>query len=259
MLEEYRLAGKTALITGASRSSGIGAAVARILASCGANIVTTYYRPYDVAVGFGENQGDAALIIHELRSSNVAAFGLEIDLADVTAPKTIFDRAEQEIGPVDILVNNATVDFNPTDIYTLTPELFDLHYNVNMRGAVLLCAEFANRHNGRPGGRIINLTSGQGLHPMPDNLPYAMTKAAIECMTTCLSVSLSAKNITVNAVDPGATDTGWMTNDLKEDLKQTLLYNRVGMPDDAARLIAFLASSQAEWITGQILHSRGAA
>jgi 3-oxoacyl-[acyl-carrier protein] reductase len=94
---------------------------------------------------------------------------------------------------------------------------------------------------------------------MADELPYAITKAGIECLTTCLSVTLLPKNITVNAVDPGATDTGWMTDELKGQLSQATLNKRVGMPDDAARLIAFLASAQGEWITGQILYSRGGA
>jgi 3-oxoacyl-[acyl-carrier protein] reductase len=257
MLEEYQLAGKTALVTGVSRSAGIGAGVAKMLALCGADVAITYYCPYDSTMGNGDSRADPAAILDELRSIGVKASGMEVDLTDVNAPVAVFDFAEREIGSIDILVNNATVDYNPTDIYALTAELFDRHYAVNLRGAALLCAEFARRHDGRSGGRIINLTSGQGLHPMPDNLPYAITKAGIECMTGCLSVSLSPKLITVNAVDPGATDTGWITEELRANLSQSTLGHRVGMPEDAARIIAFLASAQAEWITGQVLHSRG--
>lgn len=138
-------------------------------------------------------------------------------------------------------------------IYSLSPELLDTHYAVNVRGCTLLCREFAKRHNGRVGGRIINLTSGQSLAPMPENLPYAVTKGAIEALTLSLSDSLSSKNITVNAVDPGATDTGWMSNQLRLTLESKAPFGRVGTPEDAASVVLFLASSQGQWITGQIV------
>ena len=254
---DYQLTNKTALITGVSRKAGIGAAIALALARSGANVFTTYYRPYDSEGGFTACDDDAQQIIGHLRSLGVRACGIEADLSDANAPSMIFDCAEREIGPVDILVNNAAVDITPTDLYTLSADVLDWHYAVNLRAPTLLSAKFARRHDGRPGGRIINLTSGQGLHPMPDNLPYAVTKAGIECLTTCLSVTLASKNITVNAVDPGATDTGWMTDHLKSNLRRSSIGGRVGQPIDAARMVTFLASAQAEWVTGQIIRSRG--
>jgi len=133
----------------------------------------------------------------------------------------------------------------------------DTHYNVNLRGAVLMCAEFARRHNGRAGGRIINLTSGQSVGPMPEEIPYITTKGAIEALTTSLSETLIQKGITVNAVDPGVTDTGWINHELYAELMAASPAGRVGTPLDAARIILFLASSQAGWVTGQIVHSRG--
>jgi len=253
MINDYDLSGKSALITGVSRSVGIGAAIARGLASMGVNVFTTYYRPYDGADGAPE---EAGLILDELKAAGVKADGLEADLADVAAPKAVFDLAEQSIGPIDILVNNATCDIL-SDIYSLTPALLDAHYWVNMRGTTLLCAEFAGRHDGRPGGRIINLTSGQSIDTMEKNLPYAMTKGAVEVLTRALSVSLKEKGITVNAVDPGGTDTGWMPPELIAGIEAKALHSRIGVPQDAMRLILFLASAQAEWITGQVLHSRG--
>ena len=253
MINDYHLLGKSALVTGVSRSIGIGAAVARGLAAMGASVFTTYYRPYDEANG---GQDEAEAIVGKLRAAGVNAHGYEADLTDEAAPKAIFDLAEQRIGPVDILVNNATCDYQ-CDIYSVTPALLDAHYEVNLRGTTMLCAEFARRHDGRPGGRIISLTSGQSIDPMENNLPYAMTKGAVEVLTRALSVSLKAKGITVNAVDPGGTDTGWMSPELIANLKANALYDRVGMPEDAMRLILFLASAQAEWMTGQVLHSRG--
>ncbi len=140
--------------------------------------------------------------------------------------------------------------------YSLSASLLDAHYAVNVRGTTLLCSEFAKRHDGRPGGRIINLTSGQSLGPMPENLPYAITKGAIEALTTSLSASLAKKGITVNAVDPGGTDTGWMSPDFLATARVNAPFGRVGTPKDAMRLILFLASAQAQWITGQVLRSR---
>jgi len=253
MVNDSQLSGKSALVTGASRSVGIGAAIARGLASMGVNVFTTYYRPFD---GADAGQEEAGALLDELKAVGVKAGGLEADLADIAAPEAIFDLAERTVGPVDILVNNAAF-YHQSDIYALTPALLDAHYQVNMRGTALLCAEFAKRHDGRRGGRIISLSSGQSIDAMEANLPYAMTKGAIEVLTKALSVSLRAKGITVNAVDPGGTDTGWMTPELIADIKANALHNRVGVPQDATRLILFLASAQAEWITGQVLHSRG--
>ncbi len=253
MLNEYQLTGKSALVTGVSRSTGIGAAIARGLALMGANVFTTYYRPFD---GVGSRQEDAELILSKIKAAGVKTGGFEADLADIAAPKAIFDLAEQTIGPLDILVNNAACDYE-CDIYSVTPALLDAHYWVNLRGTTLLCAEFAKRHDGRPGGRIINLTSGQSVDAMETNLPYAMTKGAVEVLTRALSVSLKPKGITVNAVDPGGTDTGWMSPEIIAGIEANTLYKRVGTPQDATRLVLFLASAQAEWITGQVLHSRG--
>jgi len=110
---------------------------------------------------------------------------------------------------------------------------------------------------GRP-GRIINLTSGQSIDPMPESLAYATSKVAVEAFTTSLAPAVAALGITVNAVDPGATDTGWMGEALKAEITGRMAIGRVGRPEDAVRLIAFLASDAGEWITGQVIHSRGA-
>jgi 3-oxoacyl-[acyl-carrier protein] reductase len=126
-----------------------------------------------------------------------------------------------------------------------------------MRGAFLLTVKFARRFSEKSGGRILNLTSGQSLMPMPGELAYAATKGAIEAFTVSLSAELAPRGITVNAVDPGATDTGWMTEQVKQELLPRFPQGRIGQPEDAARLVAFLASDEAAWITGQVLHSRG--
>lgn len=256
MIVDYELLGKVAVVTGVSRCKGIGAAIADAFAASGVNVFTIYYRQYDELMPWESNANEAEKIITSLKFYGVKGAGFEANLVDSRVPKQIFDRAKSDVGKVDILVNNAAYD-QQVDIYALSADLLDIHYAINVRGNALLCAEFAKRHDGRKGGRIINLTSGQSLAPMPENLPYAITKGAIEALTISLSASLASKGITVNAVDPGATDTGWMSAELRAQLEVNAPFARVGIPQDAARIILFLASSQAQWITGQIIRSRG--
>lgn len=250
------LAGKVALITGVSRQRGIGAAIAKQLAQAGANIFTTYFRAYDDEVGLSQGAHEADEILQELRSLGVEADGVEIDLADPGAPEHILAAAVARFGKVDILVNNATRD-TPANIDTVDAATVDQHLAVNVRALMLLCQQFVNRFDGQSGGRIINMTSGQGITPMPESLPYVASKGAIEALTFSLAPPLMRRGITVNAVDPGATDSGWIDETLYAQLVAQSPSGRVGIPGDAARLVCFLASDEAEWITGQIVRSRG--
>lgn len=195
-------------------------------------------------------------MLEELRSLGVRAAGMEVDLSDTSAIVRLFEAAERQAGPIDILINNAVHDVED-DLMTMSAESLDRHYAVNTRATALLCQEFARRHDGRVGGRIINLTSGQRFHPMPGNLCYATTKNAVEALTTCAAMTLGFKRITANAVDPGGTDTGWMDEPLKAEMRRTVPLGRVGQPQDTAKLILFLCSDSAQWINGQILRSRG--
>lgn len=254
-----QLSGRVALVTGVSRHIGIGAAIARAFAKAGASLFITYFRPYDDLMPWGSQPEEATAILSELQQYGPAG-GLELDLSDSDAPARLFDQAEALLGPVDILVNNATHD-QPAGIYDLEPSLLDRHYAVNVRAPLLLIREFARRFPpGRglaPSGRIINLTSGQTRSPMPGNLPYAATKSAIEGVTMSLSAGLANKGITINAIDPGPTDTGWMSDEERAHLLNQAPFGRIGTPEDAARLAVFLASDAGRWITGQILRSRG--
>lgn len=250
------LHGRVALVTGASRRGGIGAAICRALAAAGAAIFFAYWRPYDRLMPWGADDDGPAALEDEIRQMGVRCESLEADLSDATVPVRVLEEAEKRLGPPSILVNNAA--YSTRDGYkTLDASTLDAHYAVNMRGAFLLSVEFARRFKGTSGGRIINLTSGQSLGPMPGELAYNATKGAVEAFTYTLSAELAPLGITVNAVDPGATDTGWMTEDLKRELLARAPQGRIGQPEDAARLIAFLAGDEAEWITGQVIHSRG--
>lgn len=254
-MSEYDLQGQIALVTGASRRQGIGAAIARELARAGADLFITYYHPYDATMPWGAEPGGPDTLLAELHAAGVRAAGVELDLSRPEAASRLFDAVEAELGPVTILVNNAAYS-TTGGIEALTAGDLDRHYAVNVRGTALLCREFAIRLPAPP-GRIVNLTSGQGLGPMADELAYAASKGAVEAFTVSLSAALAARGITVNAVDPGATATGWMTPELKQELAARAPLGRVGEPEDAARLIRFLVSPAGGWITGQILHSRG--
>jgi 3-oxoacyl-[acyl-carrier protein] reductase len=192
----------------------------------------------------------------ELRGMGVRAESMELDLSLPDSPERLLDEVAERLGRPSILVNNAahsTRDgFERLDAATL-----DAHYAVNVRATALLSVHFARRYGGGPGGRIVNLTSGQSLGPMPGELAYAATKAAVEALTVTLAAEVGHKGITVNAVDPGPTDTGWMTGELERELAPKFALGRLGEPEDAARLVAFLASEEAAWITGQVIHSEG--
>ncbi|MFC4101826.1 SDR family oxidoreductase [Paenibacillus xanthanilyticus] len=252
-----RLPRKIAIVTGASRPNGIGAAVCRELASRGADIFFTHYASYDHELGFSDaDSGYPDLLAEELRALGVRASHASLDLSDPAAPERLLDQISEELGQPEVLVNNATHSID-IDYLALGADNLDPHYYVNLRGTALLSTAFAKRLDNHRGGRIINLTSGQDRGPMPGNLAYAATKGAVSAFTVSLAAELASKRITVNAVDPGPTATGWMTPELEAHLLTRFPMGRIGQPEDAAKLIAFLASDDAAWITGQIIHSDG--
>lgn len=250
------LSGRIAIVTGASRKVGIGSAIARTLAAAGADIFLTYFFPYDGEQAWGSNPREVEELLAQLHALGVRAYGMEANLAQPEAAQRVFDAVEGLLGKASILVNNATHSENG-DIGVLDAAQLDRHYAVNVRGMALLCKEFVRRWPGATGGRMINMSSGQGAGPMPNELAYIATKGAVEAFTTSLAAGVAAKGITVNAIDPGPVDTGWMDDALMKQLLAQAPLGRVGLPQDIANLICFLASSQAEWITGQVLHARG--
>jgi 3-oxoacyl-[acyl-carrier protein] reductase len=253
---EEGLRGRVAVVTGASRRTGIGAAICRALARRGADVFFTQWGAYDQGPGIGEDSDGPAALRQQLRSLDVRAEYAEADLSLPETPARVLEEASGRLGVPSILVNNAAHSardgFENLDATTL-----DAHYVVNLRATALLSVEFARRYPGGSGGRIISMTSGQENGPMPEELAYAATKGAVAAFTRSLAVEVGPKGITVNAVNPGPTDTGWMDKGLKRELTPRFPLGRIGLPEDAARLVAWLATDEAEWITGQVIDSEG--
>lgn len=245
-----------AIVTGVSRAQGIGAATTRILARAGVSVFATGLKSYDAIAETEFGPEDIETLLDEIQGEGGEAEWASHDLSDPATFASLFDEVESRFGSVSILINNAA--FSLRDGWdALTPKLLDDHYAVNQRGTAMMITEFARRWPGGLGGRVVSLSSGQFKGPMLDEISYIATKGAIEAMTITFAAELAPLGITVNAINPGPTDTGWMTTELEAILIPKFPFGRIGKPEDAARLIAFLASEQAEWLTGQVIHSEG--
>lgn len=242
-----------ALVTGVGRKAGIAAAICRALACDGWDIVGTGYRPYDESMPWGSRAEDPAEVMGELRKADARTLWVETDLADPDAAVGLLDSAET-LGPIRALVNCAAHSTSG-GLLDCSPEEFDRHMAVNARATLLLSAEFARRFCEPPGsGRIVNFLSGP---PLVGEIAYAASKGAIEWITFSAAGELAGRGITVNAVNPGPNDTGWMDRDTASYVRRHSPMGRIGTPDDVAGLVAFLCSEAARWITSQILTCDG--
>jgi 3-oxoacyl-[acyl-carrier protein] reductase len=268
----YNLKGHVALITGANH--GIGAATASALADCGARVLVSYLRLSDPAdSGFPEpyrvnRSKDGGEVLALIRSRGGQAVSLEADLRDATTPARLFDFAERELGPVDILVNNATgwvadtfADRECHDagfkMARVSAATHDQQFSVDARGAALMIGEFARRHMDRHAtwGRIIGLTSGGPLG-FPGEVSYGAAKAALENYTMAAAFELAPFGVTANMVYPPVTDTGWVTDRVRVHVQQRPDLLHVVEPEEVAAVIAFLCSDYARLITADIVHLR---
>jgi len=243
------LAGRVAVVTGVTRHAGLGAAIARELVDAGAGVFTTHFREYDERQTWGVAPNEPESILVGLGDRCV---GFELDLSNPAAAVDLFNRACAQFGQVDILVNNAA-HWEPGGIGQVSSEQLDRHYAVNLRAAVLLCSEFVRRRRPGVGGRIINITSGQNQGPMPGEVAYAVTKAGLDALTLSLAAEVSRSGVTVNGIDPGPIDTGWMTADLRTSLASASPAGRLAEPRDLASVVRLLCTSAAADITGRII------
>jgi 3-oxoacyl-[acyl-carrier protein] reductase len=245
-----------AIVTGTSRLKGIGRAICMELARSGIDIFFTFWTHYDKQMPWKIDDNEPDLIQTEIRDIGVRCEKLELNFLEENSIQTLLNEVENKLGLPIILINNATYN-TPTSIESITGEELDKHYFVNLKAITLLTVEFIKRFQGNRNGRIVNLTSGQSLSFMNNEIAYAITKGAIETLTRTLSREIAKRGITINAVNPGLTDTGWLDEKQKKMFTDRFPMGRLGQPSDVAKLISFLVSEKAEWITGQIIHSEG--
>jgi 3-oxoacyl-[acyl-carrier protein] reductase len=248
------LEGRVALVTGVSRRNGIGYAIARRLLAQGASVFVHSWVAHDLAQPWGGDPGGIEAVLAGLRDGGGRVEHAEADLEHPDAPAEVFARAREAFGHVDVLVANHARSGRGT-IGELTAEHLDGFLHVNVRAPLLLVKELAAQHDGRPGGRVVLLTSGQHLAPMPGEIAYAVSKGALQQATRTLADALADRGLTVNTVNPGPTDTGWEIRNW--DPQPAMPLGRWGEPDDAARLVAWLVGDDARWVTGQVIDSEG--
>lgn len=286
------LEGRVALVTGVNNPEGIGAAIARALAERGAAVFGTYLRDPVERYGLdsdeaaraaepGEpyyrtlNARDADEVSRRMRTAGHRFATCEADLTDPGVAPALFDRAETQLGPVDILVNNAAYAAGDTFVpeeeipaerrraghypkRTLTAESLDRHWAVNARAPALLMAEFARRHvrRGAGWGWIVSVSS-DGAPVFPEEVSYGATKYALQSLTHSAAAGLGAYGITANTVSLGPIQTGWMGPALLEETGRNTPLGRAGTPEDVAEVVAFLVTEQARWVTGQVIYVGG--
>jgi 3-oxoacyl-[acyl-carrier protein] reductase len=253
------LRGRTALVTGVSRRAGIGHAIARRLAGLGANVFAHHLTRHDAAQPWGGDEIDAVLAsVRESLTPDGELADLSLDLTADGAPERLVDAAVERFGHLDVLVCNHALSGSDGALGELSAAMLDAHYAVNARATILLAQAFAAAHDDtRPGGRVIMMTSGQGLGPMPGEVAYAASKGALASITVTLADQLADRGITVNTVNPGPVDTGYASPEDVRAVASMFPGGRWGEPDDPARLIAWLATDDARWITGQVINSEG--
>jgi 3-oxoacyl-[acyl-carrier protein] reductase len=265
-------ADRTAIVTGANH--GIGAATARALAAAGCSVLCTFLRVHDepdpgTPQAYRDQRSRTAdHVVAGIRAAGGRAIAAEADLSDPDAAAALFDAAEAELGPVNILVNNATgwladsfaataTDRLGRDLRPVTAAGWRRQFTVDAMAPALLIAEFARRHvaRGATWGRIIGLTSGGELG-FPEEVSYGAAKAAQENYTMSAAIELARYGITANMVHPPVTDTGWVTDAVREVVDSSRSLFHVAAPAEVAGVIAYLASDAAALITANVIRLR---
>jgi len=261
------LRGRVAVVTGVSRRAGIGYAIARRLAAQGASLVLHHYARHDRDQPWGADPGGPEAVIAgvtaALADPDATVRHQEADLSDPDAPARLIEAAAATSRNLDILVCNHARSGGDGPLGTLTAGMLDAHWAVNTRSSILLAQAFAAVRGegevggGRPGGRIVFMTSGQDLGPMTPEVAYAASKGALASITRTLADHLAGQSITLNAVNPGPVDTGYAPPEAHEIVRRHFPQGRWGTPDDPARLVAWLVTDEAAWITGQVINTEG--
>lgn len=242
-----------ALVTGASRAIGIGAAIATTLAQTGWDVAITYWRPYDAEMPWGSVPAEVGILCAQMQAYGARTLAIEADLSLIETPDHLFATVQQELGPITALIMSHAYSVD-SDILTTTVESFERHFAINARATWLLVRAFGQTFKGEFGrGRIIAITSDHTAF----NLPYGASKGAMDRIVLAAASEFRALGLTANVINPGATDTGWMSAEQLVQEKERVPLGRVGLPRDCARLVQFLCSPEGGWINGQLLYSNG--
>ncbi|MBZ9784727.1 SDR family oxidoreductase [Pseudomonas sp. REP124] len=237
---------KVALVTGASR--GIGAVIAKQLAGEG----------FAVAINYANSASEASKLVVELRQAGYRAIAIKADVANAEDVRRMFDETEAQLGKIDVLVNNAGI-LKVMPLAQHSDELFEQTFNIHARGTFNTLREAATRLNN--GGRIINFSSSTVGMNLPGYAVYIASKAAVESLTQVFAKEMRGRDITVNAVAPGPVATELFLHGKSEEQIQTLAkmppLERLGRPEDIARVVSFLAGPESGWVNGQILRVNG--
>jgi 3-oxoacyl-[acyl-carrier protein] reductase len=245
------LDGKVGLVTGASK--GIGAGIAKGLAEAGAAVVVNY----------ASSKEGADRVVEEITSKGGRAIAVKGDIAKATDVKRLFQETAKAFGRLDVLVNNAGVySFGPLE--SATEEEFHRQFNINVLGLILTTQE-AVKLFAENGGSVINIGTAASQTGAPNMVLYLATKSGVDSVTRVLSKELGPRNIRVNSINPGGTETegvhalGVIGSDFQKQLIAKTPLGRFGRPEDTARIAVFLASDASGWLTGEILHASGGA
>jgi 3-oxoacyl-[acyl-carrier protein] reductase len=246
MSQQAQAPKKVAIITGASR--GIGAAVAKRLAEDG----------FAVVINYASSSTEADSFVAQLKQRNFQAVAIQADVSKSDDVRRLFDTTERQLGKVDVLVNNAGI-LKTVPLAETTDEIFEQTFAINVQGTFNTLREAAGRMNN--GGRIVNFSSTTLALNLPGYAVYNATKAAVEAFTKVFARELRGRNITVNAVAPGPVATGLFLNGKTEEqirqFSKMPPLERLGQPDDVARVVSFLAGPDAGWVDGQTLRANG--
>ncbi len=245
-----KLTNKVAVVTGASK--GIGAAIAKHLAAAGAKVVVNY----------ATSKAGADSVVKEITDNGGIAIAVQADVSNEADVTRMFEETEKAFGTLDILVNNAVYQqFLPIEQASVAA--FHQHFNVNVLGPILTIRA-ALKLFGHKGGNIINISSGASKSPMAGVSLYSATKAALDAITVSLSKELGAKNVRINSILPGATETEGAASagvTAGSEYEKMFIANtplgRRGQPEDIAKVAVFLASDDAAWITGEQISVSG--